>query len=82
MMGIYPDCPATPRYVITTPIFDKVSIHTEQGTTTILTHRPDSNSHYIDHIELNGKNIGYFISHQELMGGTIEVTTKNNYSKE
>lgn len=76
MMGIYPDCPATPYYTITTPQFDKVSIATQQGHTTLITHRPDSNSHYIDHISLNGKRCGYRITHHDLMGGTIKITTK------
>jgi putative alpha-1,2-mannosidase len=76
MMGIYPDCPATPYYTITIPLFDKVSIATQQGHTTLITHRPDSNSHYIDHISLNGKRCGYRITHHDLMGSTIKITTK------
>ena len=77
MMGLYPDCPATPYYTLTTPTFDKVSISTPQGTTTLLTHRPDSTCHYIDRISLNGKRSGYRISHHDLMGSTIEITTTN-----
>ena len=77
MMGIYPDCPGTPYYTLTTPTFDKVNISTTQGTTTILTHRPDSTCHYIDRISLNGKRSGYRIEHRDLLGSTIEITTTN-----
>ena len=78
MMGIYPDCPATPYYTITTPTFDKVSIRTAQGDVEICTHRPDSTCHYIERITLDGKRCGYRVSHQDLVGSTIEITTKRN----
>jgi putative alpha-1,2-mannosidase len=78
MMGIYPDCPATPYYTISTPTFDKVSIRTAQGNVEIRTHRPDSTSHYIERITLDGKRCGYRVSHQDLVGSTIEITTKRN----
>ena len=78
MMGLYPDCPATPYYTVTTPTFDKVSIRTAQGETCIHTHRPDSTCHYIERIALDGKRCGYRITHQELVGGTLEITTKKN----
>ena len=78
MMGLYPDCPATPYYTVTTPTFDKVCIRTAQGETCIHTHRPDSTCHYIERIALDGKRCGYRITHQELVGGTLEITTKKN----
>lgn len=76
MMGFYPDCPSTPHYTLTTPTFDEVQIITEQGTTTLITHRPDSSHHYIDRITLNGKRCGYRIDHHDLVGSTIEITTR------
>ncbi|MBQ2436378.1 MAG: GH92 family glycosyl hydrolase [Bacteroidaceae bacterium] len=76
MMGLYPDCPGTPYYTITTPTFDKVSISTPQGELNISTHHPDTSCHYIDHIMLNGKRSGYRIHHQDLMGSTLTITTK------
>ena len=54
-----------------------MNISTTQGTTTILTHRPDSTCHYIDRISLNGKRSGYRIEHRDLLGSTIEITTTN-----
>lgn len=81
MMGFYPDCPSTPYYTLTTPTFDKVSITTgtnEDKVITILTHRPDTACHYIDRISLNGKRCGYRISHHELVGSTIEITTTHD----
>jgi len=76
MMGLYPDCPGTPYYTITTPTFDKVSITTQQGELSISTHRPDTACHYVDRIQMDGKRCGYRVHHQDLMGGTLTITTK------
>lgn len=76
MMGIYPDCPSTPYYTITTPTFDKVVFGSKENTTTILTHRPDTTQHYIERILLNGKRHGYRLSHHDLKGSTLEIITQ------
>ena len=67
MMGFYPDCPGEPYYTLTTPVFDKVSITTPQGEITIECERPDSESHYIENISLNGKKSGYRLTHKQLL---------------
>ena len=67
MMGFYPDCPGEPYYTLTTPVFDKVSITTPQGEITIECERPDSESHYIESISLNGKKSGYRLTHKQLL---------------
>ena len=80
MMGLYPDCPGTPYYTITTPTFDKVNINTAQGEVSIITHRPDTACHYIERISLNGKRSGYRIHHNALQNGTvIELKTKRTH---
>ena len=30
MMGIYPDCPGSPYYTVTSPVFDKVTLHLDK----------------------------------------------------
>ena len=30
MMGLYPDCPGTPSYALTKPVFDKVTLHLDK----------------------------------------------------
>ena len=67
MMGFYPDCPGEPYYTLTTPVFNKVSITTPQGEITIECERPDSESHYIESISLNGKKSGYRLTHKQLL---------------
>ena len=67
MMGIYPDCPGEPTYTITTPVFDKVLINTPGEEITIECDRPTADCHYIDNIEVNGKQSGYRITHKQLL---------------
>ena len=67
MMGIYPDCPGEPTYTITTPVFDKVQINTPGEKITIECDRPTADCHYIDDIEVNGKQSGYRITHKQLL---------------
>ena len=77
MMGIYPDCPGEPTYTITTPVFDKVHITTPNEKITIECDRPTADSHYIDRIEVNGKEQGYRITHKQLLNNAnIRLTLK------
>ena len=77
MMGIYPDCPGEPTYTITTPVFDKVHIATPGEGITIECDRPTADCHYIDNIQLNGKQLGYRITHKQLLdNANIRLTLK------
>ncbi|UXX80996.1 GH92 family glycosyl hydrolase [Reichenbachiella carrageenanivorans] len=77
MMGLYPDCPGTPRYQLTTPTFDKVMIKLDtnyyKGKSIVLqkTALSDSDSfEKIKSILLNGKpNTTYEVSHDDLTAG-------------
>ena len=71
-----------PRYEITSPVFDRVTIRLDsryyQGKTfTIVTKENIAGNVYIQSARLNGKSIEgrFWITHQELTGGgTLEIT--------
>ncbi|MDE5612191.1 MAG: GH92 family glycosyl hydrolase [Odoribacter sp.] len=73
MMGLYPDCPGVPEYALTTPVFDKVTIHLNPeyyDTDTLTIEKIPSPS---ARIELGSKPIGHRISHADLInGGTLK----------
>lgn len=73
MMGLYPDCPSSPYYTLTTPTFDKVTIHLNKkyypnGDLIIKANRKKADDLYIDKITLDNKKFSsYRISHKKLM---------------
>ncbi len=68
MMGLYPDCPGEPFYTLTTPVFDKVTIHTAEGDVTIERSKGSGNTPYIKEITVGDKKVGsYRISHRDLL---------------
>lgn len=83
MIGLYPDCPGSPDYTLTTPVFDRVAIRLNpdfyQASELIIeTERPRPESLYIDQVQLAGKPLNRFrISHDELVhGGTLRFRLK------
>ena len=81
MMGFYPDIPGVPRYMVTTPAFDKVTIHLDpkyypKETLTIEVDNPEAASDYIDRITVGGKPSGYVISHDDLVNGGMRIRKK------
>lgn len=77
MMGFYPDCPGEPAYTLSTPVFDKVTIHLDfkqwgRDKLVIETERPSAESLYIRDMELGGKKLSrYRITHDELVHGGV-----------
>ena len=75
MIGIYPDCPGSPYYTITSPVFSKVTLHLDKkyypnGDITIETNRTEPSQIYINNMTLGGKALNkYRISHKELVDG-------------
>lgn len=75
MMGFYPDCPGSPYYTLTTPVFDKVTLHLDKtyypnGDLVIETHNPQKGQRYIKRVLQNGKALnGFRISHKQLVEG-------------
>ncbi len=83
MMGIYPDNPGSPYYTLTTPVFDKVTIHLDpkyypQGNLTIEAKRTSPSQMYIKNVTVGGKKVnGYRISHKQLVEGkTLQFDLK------
>lgn len=82
-IGFYSVCPGAGQYVIGSPLFNKVTLHLENGKTFVV--NGINNSHknvYIKRASLNGipysKN---YISHQDIMNGGIlnfEMSSKPN----
>ena len=68
-MGFYPVCPASSEYAIGTPLFAKVSLHLENGKTTIIT---DNNPQwrYIKRLTINGSpDKSNWLTHKTLTSG-------------
>ena len=87
MMGIYPDCPGSPYYTITTPVFDKVTIHTDKKfyphDIVIEKRKTHAGDQYIKRIELGSKAFNsYRISHEQLVkGGRLTIYTNSRGSR-
>jgi len=71
MMGIYPLSPGEPTYAITTPLFDKITIHLDPmyyQNRKLVIERENNNNGSISTILLNGKGYNkYFINHDVLV---------------
>ncbi len=80
MMGFYPDCPGVPNYTLTTPTFDKVTLHLSPdyypNETVVIEKNKQGTS--IQSVYLDRKRFkGYRISHQDLIDAkTIQIHTK------
>ena len=82
MIGLYPDCPGSPYYALTTPVFDKVTLHLDkqyypQGDIVIEKHT-SGNQGLIQKMTLGNKPLNrYRISHDELINGkTLRMEVK------
>ncbi|MFD0763779.1 GH92 family glycosyl hydrolase [Mucilaginibacter lutimaris] len=75
-MGLYPFSATDPKYIVTAPLFDKVTWKTSSGK--ILTITKPGKGRGITAIKVNGKKInGYFVSHDLFKtGGNINIVTK------
>ena len=86
MMGLYPDCPSSPYYTLTTPAFDKVTIHLDKkyypnGDLIIKANRKKAGDIYIDKITLDNKKFSsYRISHHKLINTrTLNFDLKSSH---
>ena len=85
-LGFYPVCPASGEYVLGAPLFDKASIHLENGkTVTIEAEENSRKNRFIGNIWLNGKEYSHnYIRHDALTGGArlrIKMTPGPNFSR-
>jgi len=73
MMGIYPIAPGEPKYTITAPMFDKITIQldtTYYKNNELIIEKESNSNGSIQYILLNDKkHNSYFINHQELVEG-------------
>ena len=74
-LGFYPVCPGTDQYVLGTPLFQKATLHLENGKSLLI--EADNNcdtTPYIRSMKLNGKNYTRnYLTHEDLtQGGRIQ----------
>lgn len=81
MMGLYPDVPGVPEYTLTTPVFDKVTLHLDPAyhggvdSLVIVTENPEAESVYLKDVKVGGRKSPYRITHDQLMKGrTVSFT--------
>ena len=73
MIGLYPDCPGSPTYTLTTPVFDRVTLHLDRrfypaGDIVIEAPHASAQSIYIKGITLGGRRYkSYRVSHADLI---------------
>jgi predicted alpha-1,2-mannosidase len=71
MLGIYPIAPGEPKYAITKPLFDKITIQLDSKyykNSELIIEKDTNANGYIQQILLNGKiHQGYFINHEDLV---------------
>lgn len=83
-MGFYQVEPAGGRYVLGSPLFDKVSMKVGEGKTFTVVAKNNSNENiFIQKAKLNGKDYPYsYIDFKDIQkGGTLELTMGNQPSK-
>ncbi len=84
-LGIYPVTPGLPYYTISSPIFEKATIHLENGNDfTIIAEGASKKNKYIQKAFINGKEINSpFITHEQIMAGaTLELILSELPNKE
>jgi predicted alpha-1,2-mannosidase len=70
-IGLYPFCPGTSQYIVTSPLFHKVTIQLAEEKMLVISAPANSDKNvYVQKRELNGKeDARTWVSHQELIGG-------------
>lgn len=83
MMGFYPDIPGVPTYTVTTPTFDKVTIHLNRDyypeeTMTVVVENPETGGDFIENITVGEKKAGYRVNHKDLINGGLKIKKREN----
>lgn len=75
-MGLYPVCPGSNEFSLTTPLFKQITLQLANGKTLNITANNPEKNIYIDKVEFNGKPIETnYITYEQLMqGGTLAFT--------
>jgi predicted alpha-1,2-mannosidase len=78
--GFYSVCPGAGQYVFGSPLFEKITMHFENGKTFIVNGKNNSKENvYVKTAKLNGKNYSKnYITHEDLMkGGVLDFEMSN-----
>lgn len=72
-MGFYPVCPGSGEYVLGSPLFNKVTIHLENGNDIVINAENQSHDNcYIQSLKINGEPYNKsFITIEQLKGGCV-----------
>lgn len=70
-LGLYPVCPGNPEYILTSPLFDKVTLNLENGKKFVISAENQSlENKYIQSVTLNGEPYTHsYITHNDIMKG-------------
>ena len=86
MMGFYPACPGDVNYVLTSPAFDKVTIHLDErfypkGKLVIESKHDSPESVYVQEITVGDRKLkGFTLSHDRLVNaGTLRFLLKDKH---
>lgn len=80
MMGFYPVTPGIPTYDIGSPVFEKTTIHMQNGKDlVIVAHNSSHENKYVQSVRLNGKPLDQvWFRHADIAnGGMLELTMSN-----
>ncbi|MBV7269730.1 GH92 family glycosyl hydrolase [Winogradskyella luteola] len=80
-MGFYSVTPGSNEYIIGAPLFDKVTIHLENGKKfTIVANNLSEANIYVEYVKLNGKDLEVtYLKHEDVInGGTLEFSMTDN----
>lgn len=75
-LGIYPVCPGSNEFVLTSPLFEKATVKLAGGKQLVITANNPARNTYIEKVELNGRPIDRtYLTYAELMeGGELRFT--------
>jgi predicted alpha-1,2-mannosidase len=70
-LGFYPVCPGSNEYVIGSPLFEKVTLHLENGKQVTITSKNNNRENrYISSLQVNGKTYSKnYLKHEDLLTG-------------
>ncbi|MNI42718.1 Glycosyl hydrolase family 92 [compost metagenome] len=83
-MGMYPLCPGVPEYVIGSPMFERMTLHLENGKQIVIEadHNADGNR-YVQSVHVNNQaHQPLFFSHDQLMNGAVIHFEMSNTPKD
>ncbi|MDO5760611.1 MAG: GH92 family glycosyl hydrolase [Bacteroidota bacterium] len=82
-LGIYPVSPVSGEYIIGSPLFDKATIHLQNGKTFVIESKQGKNTIYVNGLQLNNKEYNKtYISHNDIMqGGVLKFDMSNKVNK-